>query len=87
MAIPAILQQLGNQTAPLPPQVGQIRRMMQAVQTAQNPTAMLQQMAMQNPQVRQAMQIMSMARDPRQAFYMLAQQKGVDPQQVLDALK
>lgn len=86
MAIPQILQQLGQQAA-LPPQVGQIKQMMQTLRMAQNPQAMLQQMAMQNPNVQQAMQILRTARDPQQAFYELARQKGVDPNAVLAALK
>ena len=85
MSIPAILQQL-NSTAL--PNLGPVRQMMQMVQSAGNPSAMLQMLAQQNPQVRQAMSIIQQAGgDPQRAFYAMCQQRGVDPQQIINALK
>jgi len=73
--IPAILQQLNS------PMMGQIQ---QAVQLAKgNPMAL-----MQGPQYQQAMNLIQQAGgDARAAFYQLAQQKGVDPNQILSMLK
>lgn len=73
--IPAILQQLNS------PALSQIQ---QAVQLAKgNPMAL-----MQGPQYQQAMSLIQKAGgDPRAAFYALARQKGVDPDQILSMLK
>ena len=73
--IPAILQQLNSPA---------MSRIQQAVQIAKgNPMAL-----MQGPQYNQAMQLIQQAGgDPRAAFYALARQKGVDPDQVLSMLR
>ena len=73
--IPAILQQLNS------PAMSNIQ---QAVQLAKgNPLAL-----MQGPQYNQAMQLIQQAGgDARAAFYNLARQKGVDPEQILSMLK
>ena len=73
--IPAILQQLNS------PALSNIQ---QAVQLAKgNPLAL-----MQGPQYQQAMQLIQQAGgDARAAFYNLARQKGVDPEQILSMLK
>ena len=73
--IPQILQQLNS------PALSQIQ---QAVQLAKgNPLAL-----MQGPQYQQAMNLIQQAGgDARAAFYNLAQQKGVDPEQLLSMLK
>ena len=56
-----------------------------AVKTAANPNAMVQQLLNQNPQVRQIIQ--QYGGDPQKAFYGMAQQMGVDPEQILSQLK
>lgn len=84
MAIPQILQQLAN----TPRSIQQIKSMMAMVQNAGNPQAMLTQMMQQNPQMKQAMDLVQQhGGDPKQAFYALAQQKGVDPNEILGMLK
>ena len=85
MSIPAILQQLNGSAVP---NLAPVRQMMQMVRGAQNPNAMLQMMAQQNPQLQQAMSVVQQAGgDPQKAFYALCKQRGVDPQQILNALK
>ena len=85
MSIPAILQQLNGSTMP---NLGPVKQMMQMVRSSGNPQAMLQSMAMGNPQLRQALDmIQRTGGDPQKAFYALCEQKGVDPQQILSALK
>ena len=47
-----------------------------------------QQMAASNPQMQQVMQLIQKhGGDPTKAFYALAEEKGIDPQQILDLLK
>ena len=80
MAIPQILQQLQG-AGPM----GQIRNMINMVRSMGNPQAMVQQMAQNNPQVRQILQ--QYGGDPKRAFYGLAQQAGIDPDELIGMLK
>ena len=85
MAIPAILQQLGRNrmlTAAQP-----VRQMMAAVHAAQNPQLMLNQMMMNNPQMKQVMDIVQKhGGDPMTAFRKEAEERGVDPDEILRML-
>lgn len=84
MALPGILQQLAMAN----PMTGQIKQMMSMVQAAQNPQAMLNQMMQNNPQMQQAMKLINQhGGDAQKAFYALAQEKGIDPQEILKMLK
>ena len=86
MAIPQILQQL--QRVGLPGNLGQIKQMMDAVKSAGNPQAMLNQMMQNNPQMRQVMDLVNQhGGDAQKAFYSLAEQRGIDPNQILNMLK
>lgn len=68
--------------------LAQIKQMMQTLRSVANPAAMLQSMAAQNPQLQTALRIVQESGgDPQRAFYALARQKGVDPQQILDMLR
>ena len=90
MALPQILQMLGasRQTTALAAQLQPVRDMIRMVQTANNPTAMLQAIAAKNPQMQQAIDFINQCGgDPQKAFYALAEQKGVDPNEILNALK
>ena len=72
----------------MPGNIGQIKQMMQMVRSAGNPQAMVQNMAQNNPQMKQAMDfIQQNGNDPKRAFYALAQQKGVDPDEILRTLQ
>ena len=49
---------------------------------------MLQAIAAKNPQMQQAIDFINQCGgDPQKAFYALAEQKGVDPNEILNALK
>ena len=86
MAIPQILQQL--QRVNLPGNLGQIKQMMSMVKSAGNPQAMLNQMMQNNPQMRQVMDLINQhGGDAKKAFYSLAEQRGIDPNQILNMLK
>ena len=68
--------------------MGQIKQMMQMVKSAGNPQAMLQQLAMNNPQMRQVMEIVKKhGGDPMAAFRAEAKARGVDPDEILSMLK
>ena len=62
--------------------------MIQQLNNSNNPMQLLQNMASQTPQGRaiiQAYQTSGMS--PKQFFYNYAQQKGVDPNQILNSLQ
>lgn len=70
------------------PMMGQIKQMMSMLRSSGNPQAMLNQMVMSNPQIKQVMDIVQKhGGDPMQAFYAVAKEKGVDPNEILDMLK
>lgn len=84
MSYPAILQQLARTN----PQMQSIKNLMGMVRNASDPQAMLNQLSQNNPQLKQAMDVIRQCgNDPQKAFYTLAQQKGIDPQAVLESLK
>ena len=86
MAIPAIIQQLGrnNMSQMLQP----VKQMMNAVSTAQNPQLALNNLIMNNPQMKQVMDIVQKhGGDPMAAFRAEAQARGVDPDEILNMLK
>ena len=73
-----ILQTIGKQN------LGQIKSMMNLVKTAGNPQAMINQLMQTNPQMRNVMNYVNQnGGDPKRAFSQLAQQKGVDPDEIL----
>lgn len=81
-----MLQALRSQ--PANNNLSQIKNMMNMIRSARNPQAMLQFMMQNNPQMRQVMDLINQSGgDPKAAFYRLAQEKGIDPQQILDMLK
>ena len=84
MNTPQILQQLGSKLT-VPPQV---RQMIAMIKSAGNPQLMLNQLMQSNPQMQQVMQIVQKyGGDPNKAFYALAEEKGINPQEILDLLK
>lgn len=68
--------------------LGQIKNMMEMLKGASNPTAMMQQMVQNNPNYKQVMDYVNRnGGDPRKAFYQMAQEKGVNPNDILSLLK
>lgn len=62
--------------------------MMQMVRSANNPQAMINQLMQTNPQMKQVMDVVrASGNDPKRAFYALAQQKGINPDDILNQLK
>ena len=82
--IPQILQQLGGGLH-IPPQ---IRQMISMVKASGNPQAMLNQLIQTNRNMKQVMEIVQQyGGNAEKAFYALAEQKGINPQEILDLLK
>ena len=68
--------------------LSQIKNMMNTVKSVRNPNMMLNTMMSKNPMLKQAYDfINNNGGDPEKAFYSLAKQMGVDPNEVLNALK
>ena len=80
MNTPQILQQLGQKLT-VPPQ---IRQMIAMIKSSGNPQLMLNQLMQNNPQV---MEIVRKYGSADKAFYALAEEKGINPQEILDLLK
>lgn len=65
-----------------------LKQMMSMVQNAGNPQAMLNNIVAQNSQMKQVMTyVQQHGGDPKKAFYDMAEQQGIDPEQVLAMLK
>lgn len=65
-----------------------IQHMMKMVMSAQNPQAALNHLISQNPQMAQVMQYVNQnGGDAKAAFYKLAQERGIDPNSILNQLK
>ena len=61
---------------------------MNMVRGARNPNAMLNQLMMNNPNYNNVIQyIQANGGDPKTAFYKMAQEKGINPNDVLNMLK
>ena len=58
--------------------------MIQMLRGANNPNGMFTQLLSQNPQMKQVLQqAQQYGNSPKEAFYTLAKQKGVDPEEFL----
>ena len=69
-------------------QMGQIKNIMKMVKAARNPQAMMQMMAQQNTQINRVMQFVQQnGGDPKATFYKLAEQQGINPDEILNMLK
>ena len=58
------------------------------MKNAKNPKAMLSSLINKNPQMKSVMDLIQKSGgDPRAAFYKLADEKGIDPNTILNMLK
>ena len=61
--------------------------MMNSMRNATNPQAMFNQMVSQNPKMQEIMQyINENGGDAKQAYYKMAEQKGIDPNYIINEL-
>ena len=64
-----------------------IKQIMRTVQMARNPQMVLNQLINSNPQMKEAVEyIQANGGNPRDAFYKLAEEKGVNPDSILNSL-
>lgn len=82
-----LLNQSSGSSVKMPNNFNQIKNMMNVVKNARNPQMMLQNMLQQNPQIRTVMQYVNKnGGDPKAAFYALAKEKGVNPEEIISML-
>ena len=68
--------------------ISRAKQLMQTVKAAGNPQMMLNQMMGQNPQLKQVMDYVNAnGGDPKAAFYKMAQERGVNPDDILSQLR
>ena len=69
--------------------VSQMKPLYQMLQSSSNPSAMIQQYCMQNPQFKQAYEMARMlgGSDPKSVFYERAKAAGIDPEAFIAAIK
>lgn len=80
----SLYQQLNPAKNSLPGNLFQIKNMFNLVKNSGNPQAMLQSLMNKNPEMKNVMNIVQQSGgDPKAAFYKLAQEKGVDPNTIL----
>lgn len=86
MAIPQILQQLGRSN--LQQFIQPAKQMMGMIRSAQNPQAMLNQLASTNPTMAKVMNTVNQyGGDPMKALQGTAEQMGIDPNEIMNMLK
>lgn len=62
--------------------------MVNLIKSSKNPQALMQSMINQNPQMKQVMEMVNKnGGNPKDAFYALAKEKGVNPDDILNMLK
>ena len=84
MAIPGILMQMAKSN----PMLGQIKQMMNMVKSAGNPQAAINQLMMNNPQLKQIMDLVNQyGGDPGRALKETAKQMGIDENDIIDLLR
>lgn len=75
---PIINQMMGNNN---------FLNLFRTIKTAQDPNAMLQSMMQSNPQIQNVMNMISQnGGNAKQLFYAMAQQKGVDPNTIINQM-
>ena len=66
----------------------QAKQMLQTIKSAQNPQLALQNLMLNNPNMKKAIDYVNAnGGDPKEAFYKLANERGVDPNSILNSLK
>ena len=65
-----------------------IRQIANMMKMSSNPQAMLNQLAQSNPQAKELVNLLqNSGKSPKDLFYQMAQEKGVDPNEILNMLK
>lgn len=67
---------------------GGLQQMINMVSRSNNPMQLMQTMAQSNPQLQSILNLIQTSqKSPKDLFFEMAQQKGVDPQQILQMLQ
>ena len=83
-----MLNQLNNSPNQITPDLTQVKEMAQMIGNAKNPDAMIQYLMTSNPQFKDAMNFVRQnGGSPKDAFYALAKQRGVNPDEIISLLK
>ena len=84
MAMPGILMQLARNN----PMIARVKQMMNTVQMAQNPQLALNQMMVNNPQLKQVMDLINQnGGDIGKTVRTVAEQNGITPEDLMEFLK
>lgn len=68
--------------------ISQIKNIMQLMRGNANPNQVLQMAAQTNPQLKQVMDMVQQSgKSPKDLFYEMAKQKGINPDDILNQLK
>ena len=66
----------------------QIKQLLQTVQMSQNPQMAIQQIMQSNPDMKKAIDYVNEnGGNPKDAFYKLAKERGINPDSILNSLK
>ena len=72
----------------LQPQNSLLKQTYNMLRNSNNPMQLIQNMAKRNPRVQQIMNLVNMSgKSPKDLFYQMAQQQGVDPNQILNMFR
>ena len=88
-----IVEQINNGVTTMPQMnpneayIKELRQIVSTMRNAQNPQAYLQNMVLRNPNLNKAMDLIKNMGSPEQALSALARQRGLDPNQIMEALK
>ena len=67
---------------------GGLQQMINMVSRSNNPMQLMQTMAQSNPQLKSILNLIQTSqKSPKDLFFEMAQQRGVDPQQILQMLQ
>ena len=68
--------------------INQVRQMINMFKGVNNPQQLLQSMMNNNPQMQSVMKYVNdNGGNPKDAFYKMAQEKGIDPEEIINMLK
>ena len=83
-----LYQQLNPARLQSPNNLASIKQMMQTLKGVSNPQQMMSNLMQNNPQVKNAVSLIQNSNmSPKDLFYKLAQEKGVNPDEILKALQ
>ena len=72
----------------VPQQMQQIKNTINMLKSSKDPQSLMNYLCASNPQFKGAMNIVNQnGGNPKEAFYVLAKQKGIDPNSIISALK